>query len=153
MAFVQSPFRIRRYQPPDWNEWFRMNRALFPGISEDEDVAEMRATLERPDAAVFVLERPDGLLAGYVEAGERSIADGCLSTPVGYIEAWFVDPDVRRGGNGKALLQAAEDWARRRGRVEMASDALIENEVSHRAHEHSGYIEVDRVVIYRKDLR
>lgn len=130
-----------------------MNRALFPGISVEEDVAEMRATLERTDAAIFVLERPDGSLAGYVEAGERSIADGCLTSPVGYIEAWYVDPDARLGGNGRALLRAAEGWAREHGHAEMASDALIDNEVSHRAHEHSGYIEVARVVTYRKDLR
>lgn len=129
-----------------------MNRALFPDISVEEDVAEMRATLERSDAAIFVLERPEGTLAGYVEAGERSIADGCLSSPVGYIEAWYVDPDVRRTGNGKALLQAAEDWAREQGYTEMASDALVDNDVSHRAHEQSGYIEVARVVTYRKSL-
>lgn len=34
----------------------------------------------------------------------------------------------------------------------MGSDALIDNEVSHRAHERSGYEEVARVVTYRKDL-
>jgi len=144
--------RIRRYEPSDWDEWFRMNRALFPGMTVDDDVGEMQATLERTDAAIFVLERPDGSLAGYVEAGERSIVDGCLSSPVGYIEAWYVDPDVRLGGHGRALLQAAEDWARGRGCTEMGSDALIDNEVSHRAHERSGYVEVDRVVTYRKDL-
>ena len=150
---MQSPLRIRRYQPADWDEWFRMNCALFPDFSVDEDVAEMRATLERTDAAVFVLERAGGSLAGYIEVGERSIADGCPSGAVGYIEAWYVDPDVRRSGNGRALLQAAEDWARRCGYAEMASDALIDNDVSHRAHEHSGYTEVGRVVTYRKDLR
>ena len=104
--------RIRRYEPSDWDEWFRMNRELFPGLTIEDDEAEMRATLERSDAVVLVLERDDGSLAGYIEAGERSIADGCLSSPVGYIEAWYVDPDVRRQGYGAALVDAAEDWAR-----------------------------------------
>ncbi|MEO8577085.1 MAG: GNAT family N-acetyltransferase, partial [Gemmatimonadales bacterium] len=80
------------------------------------------------------------------------IADGCLSSPVGYVEAWYVDPDVRRGGHGTALMRAAEDWARERGYTEMASDALIDNVVSHQAHERIGYSEVDRVITYRKDL-
>jgi hypothetical protein len=35
----------------------------------------------------------------------------------------------------------------------MASDALLDNDVSHRAHERSGYVEVDRVVQFRKALR
>jgi GNAT superfamily N-acetyltransferase/catechol 2,3-dioxygenase-like lactoylglutathione lyase family enzyme len=129
-----------------------MNRALFPGLTLESDEAEMRATVARSDAQVFVLDRGEGRLAGYVEVGERSIADGCESSPVGYIEAWYVDPDVRRSGNGRALLEAAEDWARQRGRAEMASDALIDNEVSHVAHRQSGYEEVDRQVTYRKSL-
>jgi len=151
-AQLQRQMRIRRYQSADWDEWLRMSRALFPGLNLEDDLDEMRATLAREDAAVFVMERPDGSLAGYVEAGERSIVEGCLSSPVGYIEAWYVDTDARLSGYGRALLSAAEDWARSRGRTEMGSDALIDNEVSHRAHERSGYEEVDRVVTYRKDL-
>ncbi|MDP9178710.1 MAG: GNAT family N-acetyltransferase [Gemmatimonadota bacterium] len=131
-----------------------MSKALFPVEWTEDDVAEMHATLARSDAAVFVLERPDGnSLAGYVQAGARSVVDGCSTSPVGYIEAWYVDPDVRLGGHGRALLEAAEAWARDQGYQEMGSDALIDNHVSHMAHERSGYIEVDRVVTYRKDLR
>jgi Sortase and related acyltransferases len=145
---------IREYNPSDWNEWLRMNKALFPVEWTEDDVAEMHATLARSDAAVFVLERPDGKsLAGYVEAGTRSVVDGCATSPVGYIEAWYVDPDARRAGYGRALLQAAEAWARGQGYQEMGSDALLDNHVSHMAHERSGYTEVDRVVTYRKDLR
>ena len=64
-----------------------------------------------------------------------------------------LDPDVRRTGLGRSLLCAAEDWARSMGYTEMASDALIDNDVSHAAHKRSGYEEVDRVVTYRKSLR
>lgn len=53
--------------------------------------------------------------------------------PVGYVEAWYVDPDVRRTGYGRALLAAAEAWALRRGCREMASDAQLGNAVSHAA--------------------
>ena len=143
---------IRRYRATDWDEWLRMNRALFPGLTLEADEAEMRGTIARSDAQVFVLDRGDGRLAGYVEVGERSIVDGCESSPVGYIEAWYVDPDVRVSGNGRALLEVAEDWARERGRSEMGSDALIDNEVSHAAHRKSGYEEVDKVINYRKSL-
>jgi hypothetical protein len=34
----------------------------------------------------------------------------------------------------------------------MASDALLENTVSHRAHEALGFVEVERAVHYRKNL-
>ena len=150
-----AQMRIRRYEDPDFGEWFRMARALFsfPIDTLEEEAAEMRRTLARLDAAVFVLARDDNRsLAGFVEVGARSVADGCSSSPVGYVEAWYVDPDARRSGYGRALLAAAENWARSQGYSEMASDALIDNDVSHAAHRQSGYIEVDRVITYRKPL-
>lgn len=143
---------IRAFQDSDWTEWRRMSQMLDPLSATAEHEAEMRATLARSDAAVFLAEREDGSVCGYVEAGSRPYADGCDSSPVGYVEAWYVDPDVRRVGYGRALLTAAENWARSRGYTEMASDALLDNEVSLEAHLASGYMEVDRVIQFRKPL-
>ena len=145
---------IRPYKDSDWDEWFRMNQALFPAQSLEEDEDEMRSIIARTDAEVFVVERPDGIsLAGFVEVGTRSVVDGCLSSPVGYIEAWYVDHDIRKTGFGRKLLQRAENWALEQGYSEMGSDALLENHVSHEAHKRCGYIEVDKVITYRKSLK
>ena len=112
----------------------------------------MQRYQSRQDYQIFVVERADGSLAGFVEVGSRPYADGCDTSPVGYVEAWYVDPDVRRSGLGRALLAAAEDWARSRGYKEMASDALVDNEVSLEAHLRAGYQVVDRIVQFRKLL-
>src|SRR5688572_6400450 len=145
--------RVREFQDSDWDEWRRMDQALFPENEFADDIeADMRTLLARPDAAVFIAERPDGSACGYVEVGARAYADGCRSSPVGYIEAWYVDPDVRRSGYGRALLEAAEAWARGRGYTEMASDARLDNIISINAHENSGYQVIDRVVQFRKGL-
>jgi aminoglycoside 6'-N-acetyltransferase I len=129
-----------------------MAEALLPGESPEAYEPEMRALQLRGDAAVFVAERPDGSVCGYVEVGFRNYADGCDTSPVGYIEAWYVDPGVRRSGYGRALLEAAESWARSRGYSEMASDTLLDNTVSYAAHIRSGYSEVERIVQFRKSL-
>lgn len=142
----------RPYRDTDWSEWLRMSVALFPPHPAEAHAGDMRAFRERADAEVFVIERADGSLAGFVEVGARPYADGCETSPVGYIEAWYVDPDVRRQGYGKALLTAAESWARTRGYREMASDATLDNTVSHAAHRRAGYEEVDRVVQFRKPI-
>lgn len=147
-----SILRIRRYRDSDWPEWVRLSLALFPHHDVSEVTSDMERFRARDDAAVFVVDRGDGTLAGFVEVGTRSHADGCETSPVGYIEAWFVDPDVRRQGHGLALLAAAEEWARGRAYVEMASDALLDNTVSHAAHRRAGYQEGDRVVGFRKVL-
>jgi aminoglycoside 6'-N-acetyltransferase I len=144
--------RVREFSDTDWDEWRRMGQALLPDEDHDDDEAEMRALLARSDAAVFIAERADGSVCGYVEVGTRGYADGCRSSPVPYIEAWYVDPDVRRSGYGRALLAAAETWARDRGYTEIASDALLDNSVSLEAHTRSSYEVVGRIVQFRKSL-
>jgi aminoglycoside 6'-N-acetyltransferase I len=143
---------VRAYQDADWPEWLRLTLALFPQYSPDELAEGMHQHRARLDAEVFVAERDDHSIAGFVEVGSRPYADGCATSPVGYIEAWYVDPDVRRQGYGRALLNAAEDWARARGYREMASDSQLTNETSQAAHRRAGYEEVDRIVQFRKVL-
>jgi aminoglycoside 6'-N-acetyltransferase I len=147
--------RIRPFINDDWSTWRRMSQALFPDFYEGESESDMHAFLARVaanDAALLIAERDDGSTCGFVEVATRPYADGCSTSPVGYIEAWFVDADMRRRGVGRALLDAAEDWARSLGLHEMASVALLDNEVSHEAHRRSGYIEVERAIRYRKPL-
>jgi aminoglycoside 6'-N-acetyltransferase I len=143
---------VRAYRDSDWSEWLRMSCALFPESSEEDLEDGMRAYRARPDAEVFVAEDGKDALFGFVEVGARPYADGCATSPVGYIEAWYVDPSMRRRGVGRALLAAAEHWARSRGYSEMASDALLDNDVSHAAHRHAGYEEVERSIKFRKPL-
>jgi aminoglycoside 6'-N-acetyltransferase I len=142
----------RAYRDADWPEWLRLSLALFPEYSAEVLEPGMRDHRARSDAEVFVAEREDGSIAGFVEVGARPYADGCDTSPVGYIEAWYVDPDARLRGYGRALLAAAENWARGRGYREMASDSQLNNDISYSAHRRAGYAEVDRIVQFRKVL-
>jgi aminoglycoside 6'-N-acetyltransferase I len=144
--------RVRPYADTDWRDWLRMSLALFPDEAREEIEHGMRDTLVNRHAAVFIALRDDGSRCGFVEAGERAYAEGCATSPVAYVEAWYVDPDVRRTGVGRALLAAAESWARGEGYSEIGSDALLDNLVSHKAHVRSGYAEVERLVVFRKAL-
>jgi aminoglycoside 6'-N-acetyltransferase I len=101
---------------------------------------------------VWVAEDASGRLLGFVELSLRPYAEGCASSPVPYIEAWYVTAEARHTGVGRALVEAAENWARLRGFTEMGSDALLENDASHAAHQALGFEKVERIVCYRKSL-
>jgi GNAT superfamily N-acetyltransferase len=58
----------------------------------------------------------------------------------------------RSKGAGRALMRAAEDWARSQGCRQMASDTWLDNEPWQRAHEALGFEVVDRCVHFRKAL-
>ena len=51
----------------------------------------------------------------------------------------------RRQGVGRALMQAAEQWARDAGFAGLGSDARVENEVSLLAHERLGFAPTERL--------
>ena len=143
---------IRAVRPEDNAEWLRMRRSLWDECPEDQQVREMQEIVESDTEEVFVAERPDGGLCGFVEAAIRPWAIGCEARPVGYVEGWNVDEDARRHGAGRALVEAAEAWARSRDCRQMASDAELWNEVSQQAHGALGYVETARLVLFRKEL-
>ncbi len=144
---------IRPVQPTDRDEWFRMRYRLWTD-SPDDQIQEIDAFFATPqDGATFVVERHDGGLCGFIEISLRHYVEGCISSPVPYIEGWYVDKDMRRRQLGSRLVQAAEEWARSQGFSEMASDTQLDNDISQQAHQALGYEEVERIVCYRKDLQ
>ena len=143
---------IRLAAPADRSEWLRMRHLLWPDVDTPELIRETELILADPSSPVFVLERSDGTLGGFLEASTRKYADGCVTAPVGYIEGWYVDEDLRGQGLGHELVRAAEDWARSQGLQEMGSDTWLDNDVSIRAHLAMGYEEVERLIHFAKTL-
>ncbi len=144
--------QIRPIRPADFEEWLRLRLALWPEEPLDAMRAEMSEMLDNPLTPVFVAERGDGKLGGFLEGGTRRYAEGCDTSPVAYVEGWYVDEDLRRQGVGRRLVEAMEAWARAHGYAELASDTWLENEVSQQAHLALGFEECDRIVAYRKVL-
>ncbi|MEZ5830122.1 MAG: GNAT family N-acetyltransferase [Dongiaceae bacterium] len=141
----------------DADVWLVMRAALWPEASVDELRAEVAAFFAREARQnmphqVFMADY-DGTPVGMLELSLRDHVDGCDGSPVPFIEGWYVTPDARRQGIGGALIKAAEAWALEHGYTEMASDALLDNTISHRAHAALGFVEVERAVRFRKSLR
>jgi aminoglycoside 6'-N-acetyltransferase I len=138
-----------------------MRAALWPETSAESHAEEIAAFLSGDLAgwlaglqavAVFLAARPGGGLCGFVEASVRHMADGCSTRPVGYVEGWYVDPDVRRQGVGRRLVEAAQAWAASQGCREMASDAYLASTAGIAAHKSLGFTDEAPTVRFRKWL-
>jgi aminoglycoside 6'-N-acetyltransferase I len=129
-----------------------MRRVLWDDCPNDQQEREMDEYLANATNAVFLAERPQEGLCGFLEVAIHPWAVGCDRRPVGYIEGWYVDADMRRQGVGRALVEAAEAWARSQGCLQMASDAQLENQLSQAAHRALGYEETYRLVYFKKEL-
>lgn len=149
---------VRRIRSSDRSEWLRMLLGLYPGTAPDDHSPGIDTYFAGgtggypPHAAVFVYEHEEqDRLCGFLELSLRNYAEGCSGeTP--YVESWYVDEDVRGRGVGRALLRAAEEWARDNGYRELASDTELSNGESLQAHLALGFEVVERAVHFRKVL-
>jgi aminoglycoside 6'-N-acetyltransferase I len=140
---TRPEIHIRHAEPADAEQWQALRSALWP----EEDRAALAADVTRffaistrgpgtmPEAVLVAAEAdPSPSLVGFAEVSRRAYAEGCETSPVGFLEGWYVVPSHRRQGIGRALVAAAEAWALAKGCREFASDALVETRVSAEAH-------------------
>jgi aminoglycoside 6'-N-acetyltransferase I len=142
---------IRRVTSEDKSEWLRMRKGIWPEAPDEYLDYDMDDVLSSDRSAVF-FALSDGTPVGMIEVRLKESAEGCFTSPVGYLEAWFVDENLRGKGVAGMLIVAAENWAREKGCTDMASDTWLENGVSIRAHAKMGYSEAERLVHFVKRL-
>ena len=135
--------------------WAHLRQALWPdavpGEHADAIARYFAGTLREP-IMVLLAEDDPGRPIAFVELSLRAYAEGCQSDNVAYVEGWYVKPGSRGRGVGRTLIEAAEDWARRQGCTELASDAQLDNAASAAAHEALGFSEVGQIRCFRKVL-
>jgi aminoglycoside 6'-N-acetyltransferase I len=154
--------QVRHVEPRDAAQWIALSTTLWPeegsAVHEAEITRFFAAPEPRPGTmpeAVLVALEPGSTaptLLGFAEVSRRPYAEGCETSPVGFLEGWYVVPECRRQGIGRALVAAAEAWARALGCREFASDALVENTLSAAAHRALGFEEVVVIRCFRKGL-
>ena len=152
---AQGDVRVRHARPADAREWAALRHALWPDEPESELLAEAEGFFTAADArlmAVLLAEKSADGLVGFAELSLRAYAEDCRTSPVAFLEGWYVMPSMRQQGVGRALMRAAEHWARRRGCREFASDTPAENTVSAAAHLALGFDDAGVLRCFRKTL-
>ena len=145
---------IERCSSLDQPGWLDLRLALWSDATADEHRAYMAISLAQPEGFLQLMvydqnRQPLGFIEGSIRG---DYVNGTESSPVGFVEGVYVIPAWRRHGIARLLFDAIADWARARGCRELASDALLENDASQRAHRALGFRETERVVYFAKRL-
>ena len=147
---------VRSLSESDAPAWTEMRCALWPDgdhASHGAEVARyLRGELRMPLEVLIAFDDANAAI-GFAELSIRAYAEECVTDRVAYLEGWYVVPAWRRRGVGKALVDAAEAWARAQRCTEFGSDAVIDNDVSAAAHVALGFEETVRLRCFRKTLR
>ena len=146
-------FQVRPAEPRDAAGWAQLRQALWPSESPDDLDAEVHGFFAGhilEPSAVLLAESSAGALLGFAELALRAYAEDCTTSPVAFLEGWYVVPAVRRRGVGRALVTAAEHWAREQGCSEFASDTRPENTGSIAAHLALGFEDAGTLHCFRK---
>ncbi len=141
--------KIVKVTQDDFNEWLDLALKLWSDCS----AADLTNILHSPREAGFLARDDDGNAIAFINLSLRyEYVPDATQSPVAYVEGIYVKDEYRNQGIGTALIQYAEQWARDRGCIELAADALIENTASYEFHLKAGFREVERVVFLIKPV-
>lgn len=149
---MNGDISIQPVQPEHHAEWLRLRQAIYTSVDQEFHRQEMQLFFDDATKECFLALVQPSKACAMLEVSLRNTVDGCLTSPVGYIEGIYVEPDHRGAGLARRLIQLAEAWFRQQGCREMATDSELEDTAAQRFHEHNGFQETFRIVEYRKDL-
>jgi aminoglycoside 6'-N-acetyltransferase I len=148
-----TTYTVRRAKREDTAHWVKLRACLWPNTPPSDHEADGEAIWEKYlEAAVFLAFDDRGEAQAFAEVFLRGFANGCDTSPVAFLEGIWVNPTARGKGVGRRLVEACAAWGRELGCREFGSDALLDNKVSHRAHEAWGFQETERVVYFKMNL-
>jgi len=109
-----------------------------------------RGLSREPDSTVFVAELDDGRLAGWLHVLARRFLELDRYTEIAGL---VVDAGARRSGVGKALITAAETWARERGCSTVRVRSNMRRVEAKPFYERMGYRVVKTQYVFEKTAR
>jgi len=127
-SLTSLAWRLTAFTLPDWRK---------PESIAEADAREMIAAIRAgaPDSEVFIAER-EGVTAGCLHVLETADFFGLTHAHISVIAT---TAEAEGTGVGRALLQHADVWARRRGHSLLTLNVFAANERARRFYERAGY--------------
>ncbi|WP_431804538.1 aminoglycoside 6'-N-acetyltransferase [Halobacillus andaensis] len=125
---------------------------LWPDHTLEEFIQEITHLIAQPDTTVILAYHSSEAI-GFAQCQLRyDYVEGTSSSPVGYLEGLYVKEAFRKQGFAKKLVSVCENWAKKKGCNEFASDCELENEESLAMHLKLGFSEANRIICFKKML-
>lgn len=136
--------QIRAFQPADLQRLYEIDQSCFsPGISYSK--RELEGFIRHRNSMTWVAEEGKETV-GFLIANRRH-----PTRPLGHIITLDVVEAWRRRRVGTALMEAVEEWARRRRFISISLETAENNLPAQAFYERRGYTRFDRLEHYYAD--
>jgi GNAT superfamily N-acetyltransferase len=146
----RASIRIRKARRGDAARIAQLSGELGYPASAEQIAARLRQLTPATRHAVFVAESPGAGLIGWVHVSTSHLLESDVRAEVNGL---IVAEGQRSAGAGAKLLQAAEEWARRRGCKGMNVRSNVIRERAHKFYEQHGYEHYKTQKAFRKLLQ
>jgi aminoglycoside 6'-N-acetyltransferase I len=143
---------LRAIAQHDFPEWKALRQALYNELKDADNDSEVQKIFASHDWHCWFVIDKQGNIIGLVELAARNIVDGCLSSPVAYLEGLYLKPGYRSKGIGKQIIKFILSWCAKNGYSELATDTELANTRAQHFYESTGFEETDRIVQYRIEI-
>ncbi len=150
-AFTSAKMKIRRARRGDAERIAQLSGELGYPASAAQVATRLRQLTPVSKHAVFVAESPDAAtgVVGWVHVSVAHLLESDIRAEVNGL---VVAEGQRSAGAGAKLLEAAEEWARRRGCRGMNVRSNVIRERAHGFYERNGYEHYKTQKAFRKAL-
>jgi GNAT superfamily N-acetyltransferase len=150
-AFASAKMKIRRARRGDAERIAQLSGELGYPASAAQVATRLRQLTPVSKHAVFVAESPDAAtgVVGWVHVSVAHLLESDIRAEVNGL---VVAEGQRSAGAGAKLLEAAEEWARRRGCRGMNVRSNVIRERAHGFYERNGYEHYKTQKAFRKAL-
>ena len=126
---------------------------LYKNTNYNDLLVEIEPDIKN-DKLKFFLAIDSNKAVGFAHCSLRyDYVEGTEGGKVGYLEGIYVLPEYRRMGIARSLLEYCEEWSRKNGCKEFASDCQLDNIDSYNFHMKMNFFEANRVICFTKKLR
>ena len=116
----------------DRESWLRIRRTIWPHASPGAHKPDIDAGIAQRDGRIFVVVHEDRDPVAYLECRLHPNQDGGEGA-TSRIEAWYIEPNYRAGGVGRALIRFLRAWFQARGCEHLEAHADLAGDTAFRA--------------------
>jgi aminoglycoside 6'-N-acetyltransferase I len=118
----------------------------------EEEFENYKKLIDSEYEVCFLCKQNENYIAFIHVSSRHDYVEGATKLPAAYIEGIYVMPNYQKQGIAKKMLSFVENWANEKGYKQLASDTVITNFGSIEFHKKIGFVEVERIVCFIKDL-